>query len=596
MTFPSGWSRQVLVTPVAAQISGGPYANFAVVLTRANLPDEMCDPSGTNAAQANGGDIRATSDAAGTQPLPLEVVAFALDSATGAKDAVAVLWVGTPSFSASAGVYLWYHAATAQAQPAATDPAGRNAVWANFIAAYHMLNTTAVTDSSGNGGDYTITNRYAGIAGPFGPTSTKINYNTTAVTPTLALDQNYTALFAMSLPTYAATGNQIWWDINGAGGVAYELHANAGGTSANLMCYDNSGTGTQLLGTFSLSPFNSWSWLGLSSTDGSGTQSAYVNGAPSASSTLTRRTGTGTLSLQAGGAAIYYAEVLIGKGLWSDSQHATFYNNVSSPSSFFATGTPQTPASGGVSVNLSAGALTFSGVSQQAAAGQAGSVGAGTLAFSGRVLQPTAGQSATLQAGMLSFAGQPVQPAAGQANRLQAGVLSLAGQTVQPIAGQAASVSPGALTILGQALAVQIGTNVPAVIDIASGSLSLTPQELLAQAGFAVVAGASSVSLAGKPLAVSAGMVGVLGPATLNIAGQALQFATGANVSIDIGAGKLDLSGVPFGAVAGFEEAVAAGVITLIGNAITVTSGGAAIIDSARLVVIQGFNRIVRIN
>lgn len=251
-----------------------------------------------------------------------------------------------------------------------------------------------------------------------------------------------------------------------------------------------------------------------------------------------------------------------------------------------------TPAS----VDLTAGSLVLAGTAPQPATGQASSAGAGTLSFSGQAPQSAAGQSARLQPATLSFAGQPVQPAAGQANRLQAGVLSLAGQTVQPIAGQAASVSPGALTILGQALTVQIGTNVPAVIDIASGSLSLTPQELLAQAGFAVVAGASSVSLAGKPLAVSAGMVDVLGPATLNIAGQVLQFATGADVSIDIGAGKLDLGGVSFGSVAGLQEAVAAGVITLTGNAITVTSGGVIIIDSARLVVIQGFDRIVRIN
>lgn len=161
MVFPVGWGRKVALTIPAAQVSGtGTHTGFPVLITRANLPDEMCDPSGINAAQSDGGDLRASSDEAGTTQLPLEVVDFGHDSSTGAGDAAVELWVKRDLNTASDTViYLWYNEATAS-QPAVTDAAGRDAVWSDYVAVFHGDDGT---DSAGNGYDVAVTGAGAAV-------------------------------------------------------------------------------------------------------------------------------------------------------------------------------------------------------------------------------------------------------------------------------------------------------------------------------------------------------------------------------------------------------------------------------------------------
>lgn len=143
-TFPAGWARKCAVvidhTKVAAD-----QANFPVLLTGANLPAEIW-----TLAQADGGDLRFTSDAAGTQQLAADVVAW--DSLRHRAE----IWLGVPSLSASADttVYVWYQTNGTAAKLAATDPHGSQAVWdANFSGIWHFEG--GWTDATTNGLDGT---------------------------------------------------------------------------------------------------------------------------------------------------------------------------------------------------------------------------------------------------------------------------------------------------------------------------------------------------------------------------------------------------------------------------------------------------------
>jgi hypothetical protein len=71
--FPTGWLRQAKLTVQHAQVPADQTA-FPVLVTAATLPNEMVTAGGANAAQSDGGDIRFSSDAAGSSQLACEIV------------------------------------------------------------------------------------------------------------------------------------------------------------------------------------------------------------------------------------------------------------------------------------------------------------------------------------------------------------------------------------------------------------------------------------------------------------------------------------------------------------------------------------------
>jgi hypothetical protein len=85
-----------------------------------------------------GGDLRFSSDEAGTTQLACEVVTFT--KATGD-----VVWVKVPAVSTGALIYVWGDN-TGAIQPAVDAAFGRNAVWVD----YHVVTTDGVTDRTGN--------------------------------------------------------------------------------------------------------------------------------------------------------------------------------------------------------------------------------------------------------------------------------------------------------------------------------------------------------------------------------------------------------------------------------------------------------------
>lgn len=138
MTFPTGWARKCALTINSAQIVGsGTHNNFPVLLTQANLPSDMLDKDGAAPARMGGGDIRFTSDAAGSTKLPCHVVEFI--TANDPANARVTIYVGLnlPTGS-STTIYVWYRTATEidqpkyNANPDADGFQGSDYVWANY--------------------------------------------------------------------------------------------------------------------------------------------------------------------------------------------------------------------------------------------------------------------------------------------------------------------------------------------------------------------------------------------------------------------------------------------------------------------------------
>ena len=128
------------------------------------LPDDLFAK-----CQSDGGDIVFTSDSAGTQRLPMELVSI---DTTNKK---AVIWVAIPlTAGTDATVYVRYQSnAGTLTQPAATDTYGSKAVWngANGVGGsgnlLKLVSHDLVTDSTGN---YTLSGGASGYR-PWAPTT-----------------------------------------------------------------------------------------------------------------------------------------------------------------------------------------------------------------------------------------------------------------------------------------------------------------------------------------------------------------------------------------------------------------------------------------
>jgi len=155
--------RKAAITIPASSIGGtsGTLAHdLAATLFTPSMPTEIFAE-----AQNGGGDVRATLDAEGLTPLPLDVVVF--DTATPQAEIVVLIPAASVDKAAGVTIYLWWQTAGTDSQPAASDPLGRNAVWANTHAAWRFDSLGTVVDRSGNGIDFTITGGTL-VSGPFG--------------------------------------------------------------------------------------------------------------------------------------------------------------------------------------------------------------------------------------------------------------------------------------------------------------------------------------------------------------------------------------------------------------------------------------------
>jgi len=164
MAFPTDWGRRcaVVIDNTKVTLDG---SDFPVSIDKDMLPSEMFDADGTYPALNGGGDVRFSSDSAGTVQLNLEVVTFVTDNDP--ANGVAELWVKVPSISSSVDttIYVWYNKA-AETQPAASATGGSEGVWpAKYETTLHMdedPSSSDQLDSTANGHNYTCNNMEIG--------------------------------------------------------------------------------------------------------------------------------------------------------------------------------------------------------------------------------------------------------------------------------------------------------------------------------------------------------------------------------------------------------------------------------------------------
>ena len=156
MAFPDGWGRRCELQIQNAKVDAN-LTNFPVLLTKATLPAEMFAVAGSFEAIEGGGDIRFSSDQAGSSRLACEIVTFSLDDANDEAE----IWVNVASVSSSADTSIWvWYSKAAESQPAEGAAFGQHATWdTNFKGVWHLNESSggaaAVKDSTGEGNDLT---------------------------------------------------------------------------------------------------------------------------------------------------------------------------------------------------------------------------------------------------------------------------------------------------------------------------------------------------------------------------------------------------------------------------------------------------------
>lgn len=153
MAFPDGWGRRATVTIDNTQVAGsGDLTNLVMLCTVDNLPSEMFDSDGSFPALAGGGDIRFSSDEAGSTQLSIDVVVFTINANPALGTAQIHVKVPTTDHDDDTVVYVWYNK-TGETQPAVTTvPGGRDDTWTLYEAVFHCEETSGnLTDSTGNG-------------------------------------------------------------------------------------------------------------------------------------------------------------------------------------------------------------------------------------------------------------------------------------------------------------------------------------------------------------------------------------------------------------------------------------------------------------
>ena len=360
MAFPTGWGYRQKLTIQNGQVPGT-LTDFPVVITRTELHNDVVDPSGSNNAQANGGDVRFSSDSAGTTQLACEVVAFAHDTTTGAGDAVIEIWVDLASISSSVDTdfYIWYNTSGSDTQPAVTDTYGRNAVWANELAVFHLTespNTDAggYIDSTGNGYDGTgVSTVLSRVAGPFGADVAQFDGSADYISiPDSMAQRNWTAVSLR----YWAKIDSLTADQRGFG-----IFGSADADRFLGSWMDTGGSGDGWAGqirddvdVYSAGENNSdatTSWQRISQDwDGTNLDVRVDGAAPTTVATtafssvdLTGDTPTTTIA-KLGSVASYLdggmAFVALRTATMSDDYLDAEYNNQNSPSTFIVDGTP----------------------------------------------------------------------------------------------------------------------------------------------------------------------------------------------------------------------------------------------------------------
>ena len=147
-SFPSSWARQCQITLNNSLVSSA-QSNFPWALIQNAFPSEFW-----TYIQAGGGDIRFTTDEAGTEPLYFEI-----ETINKAANTIAV-WVNIPSLlTTTQTIWVWYGNSAAQVPVPNDHQFGSYNVWdSGYQGVFHLPNGTTLTakDSTSHGNNGTL--------------------------------------------------------------------------------------------------------------------------------------------------------------------------------------------------------------------------------------------------------------------------------------------------------------------------------------------------------------------------------------------------------------------------------------------------------
>jgi hypothetical protein len=356
--------RKQVITIQASEVDGA-LTDFPVLVTRVHLDDEIVDPSGGNAAQTDGGDLKFYSDSALTNRIACEVVQFEHDSSTGADDAAIQVWVLVPSVSASVDTDFWVTYNETASQPAANATYGSQAVWAgNYAAVYHMeqdpsgsapqiLDSTSnanhgtsagsmtsgdlVAGQVGNGLDFDGSNDHisATFATPVGDRTYEVLFK-----PTNGLDSSTGATFQALTGAFIDSGNrdQFFYTRQG-GGNNLEYSLAVGGGFSVPLSYSHDFPANVWASAAVTRSGNNWGMFVDGSSVDTGTDSTVST------------SGSRTLYIGQEGSGSYFPGVVGEYRISSVARSADWldacYSNQFTPGTFAVKGTPADAGGGG---------------------------------------------------------------------------------------------------------------------------------------------------------------------------------------------------------------------------------------------------------
>jgi len=360
--FPDGWNRRCAITIDHTQVAAA-LSSFTLYLNQSNLPSEMFDADGSYPARSDGGDIRFSSDEAGSVLLAREIVNFVIDNDPANGSAQIHVMVSALSEVADTVIYVWYDNPTAT-EPSASDADGKYAAWAaEDKLVWHTNQSPAggaecLLDSTANAHHGTPSGMVAGdlVDGPLTKALNFDNSNNYVAEPSHA-DFDFGSALTIRFWEWASASSDerdgILCVLNGS---QVPIHIGIGGsqtnwaTGGNKLClgvnFNGSTWGSQAIGSNSLSG-SSWNLIHLVKSGDSWI--CYLNGSQEISATYNWDPVQGSIIFGAHITSDRFvlgklAELRVTKGTARSAEWVlTEYRNQSSPSTFAAAGVPAIP-------------------------------------------------------------------------------------------------------------------------------------------------------------------------------------------------------------------------------------------------------------
>lgn len=359
--FPDDWGRRCAITVNDAVIDST-LTDFTAIVRTQDLPSEMFDVDGSYPALDGGGDIRFTSDSAGTTRLACDVRTFVTDN--NPANGVADIAVKIPSVSSSADttIYVWYNK-TGVTQPGPSDTYGRNNAYdSDYLAVYSLdenpsASSPQFTDRTGNGYSGTTAGNPTNGTGVAGD---DVVFDGTGDAISLPDLPSFSSDFALSCwaKTPETTGNYTVLSLNTA--PFLEIWAGTFGSDSSFSWKAYSGAFVSGVHMQSgVAADNNYTHLGLRRS--SGTNALFVNGASTAtySNSETFTNPAPYIGARPGAPpSIFWDgaidEVRISSDTRADAWIKAEYENLRTSSNvFWSVGTPVTPGAGGITGSAS---------------------------------------------------------------------------------------------------------------------------------------------------------------------------------------------------------------------------------------------------